>query len=84
MGVERDPVTARIAQLLHPSAQIINERLQNAALPAHSMDAVIGNVPFGGDTGLRPDRAQGRRQEPAQLLHLAVRSGPCGPAAWLS
>ena len=47
MGVERDPVTARIAQLLHPAARIINERLQNAALPAHSVDAVIGNVPFG-------------------------------------
>jgi N12 class adenine-specific DNA methylase len=46
-GVERDPATARIAQLLHPSAQIINQRLQDAALPAHSVDAVIGNVPFG-------------------------------------
>lgn len=46
-GVERDPVTARIAQLLHPSAQILNQQIQNAALPAHSMDAVIGNVPFG-------------------------------------
>ncbi len=46
-GVERDPVTARIAQLLHPPAQIINQRLQDAALPAHSADAVIGNVPFG-------------------------------------
>jgi N12 class adenine-specific DNA methylase len=46
-GVERDPVTARIAQLLHPSAQIINQPIQNARLPAHSMDAVIGNVPFG-------------------------------------
>jgi len=47
VGVERDPVTARIAQLLHPAARIISERLQNTALPAHSMDAVIGNVPFG-------------------------------------
>lgn len=47
VGVERDPVTARIAQLLHPAAQIINQPMQNAALPAHSMDAVIGNVPFG-------------------------------------
>jgi N12 class adenine-specific DNA methylase len=45
-GVERDPVTARIAQLLHPSALIINEPLQNAGLRAHSMDAAIGNVPF--------------------------------------
>ena len=47
IGVERDPVTARIAGLLHPQAEIVNERLQNAALPAHSVDAVIGNVPFG-------------------------------------
>src|SRR5579859_7013627 len=46
-GIERDPVTARIAQLLHPSARIINQQLQCAALPAHSVDAVIGNVPFG-------------------------------------
>ncbi|HVB46454.1 MAG TPA: tyrosine-type recombinase/integrase [Streptosporangiaceae bacterium] len=46
-GVERDPVTARIAALLHPGAAILNERMQNAALPAHSMDAVLGNVPFG-------------------------------------
>jgi len=45
-GVERDPTTARIAALLHPQAEIVNERLQGAALPAHSMDAVIGNVPF--------------------------------------
>jgi N12 class adenine-specific DNA methylase len=47
IGVERDPVTARIAGVLHPQAQIVNERLQDAALPAHSVDAVIGNVPFG-------------------------------------
>jgi len=47
IGVERDPVTARIAGLLHPQADIVSERLQNAALPAHSVDAVIGNVPFG-------------------------------------
>ena len=45
-GVERDPTTARIAALLHPQAEIVSERLQSAALPAHSMDAVIGNVPF--------------------------------------
>jgi N12 class adenine-specific DNA methylase len=47
IGVERDPVTAWIAQLLHPAARIVNERLQDAALPAHGVDAVIGNVPFG-------------------------------------
>jgi N12 class adenine-specific DNA methylase len=47
IGVERDPVTARIAQLLHPEARIVNKRLQDAALPSHSVDAVLGNVPFG-------------------------------------
>ena len=47
VGVERDPTTARIAQLLHPDARIINARMENAALPAHILDAVIGNVPFG-------------------------------------
>jgi SAM-dependent methyltransferase len=50
-GVERDPVTARIAQLLHPAALILAQPLQQAALPAHSADAVIGNVPFS-DTGV--------------------------------
>jgi N12 class adenine-specific DNA methylase len=46
-GIERDPTTARIAQLLHPDAQILNARMESAALPAHVLDAVIGNVPFG-------------------------------------
>jgi N12 class adenine-specific DNA methylase len=46
-GIERDPTTARIAQLLHPDAQILNARMETAALPAHVLDAVIGNVPFG-------------------------------------
>ncbi len=61
VGVERDPVTARIAHLLHPSAQIINQPLQNAALPAHSMDAVIGNVPFGDVPVYDPTAPSSRR-----------------------
>jgi len=46
-GVERDPTTAGIAALLHPDAQIINSRLQEAGLQSNSVDAVLGNVPYG-------------------------------------
>ncbi|MFE7446243.1 hypothetical protein ACFU7X_37995 [Streptomyces chartreusis] len=46
-GVERDPTTAGIAELLHPDAQIINARLQDAGLQSNSVDAVLGNVPYG-------------------------------------
>ncbi|WP_374987185.1 hypothetical protein [Streptomyces fradiae] len=46
-GVERDPTTAGIAALLHPDAQIINARLQDAGLQSNSVDAVLGNVPYG-------------------------------------
>lgn len=46
-GVERDPTTAGIAALLHPGAEIINARLQDASLQSNSVDAVLGNVPYG-------------------------------------
>ncbi|MEV6147036.1 DEAD/DEAH box helicase family protein [Streptomyces sp. NPDC051992] len=46
-GVERDPTTAGIAALLHPDAEIINARLQDAGLQSNSVDAVLGNVPYG-------------------------------------
>jgi N12 class adenine-specific DNA methylase len=47
VGVERDPTTARIAELLHPGAKIIASEFESAAVPGRSADAVIGNVPFG-------------------------------------
>ena len=46
-GVERDPSTAAIAAALHPAASIQAKRFEEASLPSASMDAVIGNVPFG-------------------------------------
>ncbi|WP_406707173.1 hypothetical protein OH749_31285 (plasmid) [Streptomyces albidoflavus] len=46
-GVERDPTTAGIAALLHPDAEITNARLQDAGLQTNSVDAVLGNVPYG-------------------------------------
>jgi len=79
MGVERDPATARIAALLHPQAEIVNERLQNAALPAHSMDAVIGNVPFSEAAVYDPTAPKAVTKN----LHnycIWGRCGPCGQA----
>jgi N12 class adenine-specific DNA methylase len=47
IGVERDPTTAAIAGLLHPGATIHARRLEETPLASHSVDAVLGNVPFG-------------------------------------
>lgn len=46
VGVERDPVTARIAAALHPEARIITAALEETPLRAGSFDLAIGNVPF--------------------------------------
>jgi N12 class adenine-specific DNA methylase len=45
-GVERDPVSARIAQLLHPHARILNAPLERTSLPPAGFDLAVGNVPF--------------------------------------
>lgn len=47
IGVELDSTTAAISRALYPSATIRNESFADTRLPAGSMDAVIGNVPFG-------------------------------------
>ena len=54
-GVELDPVTARIAALLHPRANIINQDFARTELPQH-FDLAIGNPPFS-DRTVRSDRA---------------------------
>lgn len=46
-GVEIDPVSAKIAQYLHPSADIQLTGFEKAELEENSFDVVIGNVPFG-------------------------------------
>jgi N12 class adenine-specific DNA methylase len=45
-GVERDPVSARIAALLHPDARIITAPLERVSLPPAGFAAAVGNVPF--------------------------------------
>ncbi len=63
-GVEIDPVTAGIAKLLHPGANIINAPLERTALRLASFDAVVGNVPFAEVTPYDPmfpsDEADGQ------------------------
>lgn len=46
IGVECDPITARLAAAVAPDARIINTKYEQAVL-ARDFDAVIGNVPFG-------------------------------------
>lgn len=53
-GVERDPVSARIARLLHPQARIVNAPLERVSLPPARFDAAIGNVPFADVTPYDP------------------------------
>ena len=45
IGVELEPITARIAALLHPEAEIRNEGFETTRLPM-DVDLVVGNVPF--------------------------------------
>ncbi|HEX4607631.1 MAG TPA: hypothetical protein VH092_05435 [Urbifossiella sp.] len=44
IGVELDSLSARIARLLHPHADIRTENFRDSKLP--QLDAVLGNVPF--------------------------------------
>ena len=46
IGVELEPLSGRIARLLHPGADIRIQDLQDARIPDGSVDAAIGNVPF--------------------------------------
>lgn len=45
-GVEVDATSARVASLLHPTAEIIAGRLEDTVLRDSYYDAVVGNVPF--------------------------------------
>ncbi|HKT04655.1 MAG TPA: DEAD/DEAH box helicase family protein, partial [Rugosimonospora sp.] len=57
-GVELDPTTAAIAAALHPHASILAESFAATRLETGSIDAVVGNVPFG-DLRLHDKRDNG-------------------------
>src|SRR3990167_5269121 len=46
VGVELDPITARIAQKLYPNADIRAQGYQDARLPDNFFDLIVSNVPF--------------------------------------
>ena len=46
VGVELDPVTAKLATALHPTATVVSESLVDHEPPIDLYDAAIGNVPF--------------------------------------
>lgn len=46
-GIEIDPLTADIARLLYPDANIRRQGFEQAKLPNDGFDLVISNVPFG-------------------------------------
>lgn len=46
-GVELDPTTARIAQLLYPQADIRATGFESTDFPDDFFDVAVGNVPFG-------------------------------------
>ena len=46
VGVEKDPMTAQIAHLLNPQAQVRLEGFETTTVPQGSFAATIGNVPF--------------------------------------
>lgn len=46
-GVELDSISARIAKLLYPKAEIINDGFEKTKFQDNFFDVMIGNVPFG-------------------------------------
>ncbi len=54
VGIELDPTTASIAQLIHTDAEIRNESFTDTRLEGDGFDLAIGNVPFGDITPYDP------------------------------
>lgn len=46
-GIEIDPLTARLASVLYPDAEIRVQAFEDATLPTNRFDLAVGNVPFG-------------------------------------
>ena len=46
VGVEVDPTTAGISQMVYPQARILTESFADTVLDGDGFDAVVGNVPF--------------------------------------
>jgi predicted RNA methylase len=62
IGVEKDPVTGRIARALHPQADFRIEGFEDTRVPSETFDLVIGNVPFGNFHLVDPLHNRARRK----------------------
>ena len=49
-GVEIDPVSAQIAQILNPDANIVNKDIRDCFISEDAWSAVVGNVPYDSGT----------------------------------
>lgn len=47
VGVEQDPISAEISQLLYPEATILNTGFEDVPAADNTFTSAIGNVPFG-------------------------------------
>ncbi len=72
-GVEVEPVTAAIAALLHPHAQILHESFADTHTPDGTFDLAIGNVPFGDIVLHDPRDNRGRHAIHNHFLLKALR-----------
>ncbi|HXA27633.1 MAG TPA: helicase-related protein [Candidatus Angelobacter sp.] len=80
-GLERDPVSARIARVLHPAASITTGALETMPLREGEYEAAIGNVPFA-DIGIYDPTCPRRFTLHNYFLWRAVRAlRPGGIAA---
>jgi N12 class adenine-specific DNA methylase len=55
MGIEREPFSASVAQIRHPSARIITSPFEKVSIVNDSFDLVVGNVPFSSVRVYDPD-----------------------------
>lgn len=62
IGVELDPISAKVAEMLHPEATIYNQGFEDFVLQHGEFDLAIGNVPFGAtplwdqNLGIKPQK----------------------------
>jgi len=84
-GIEYDPVTARVARLVHPEAQVRCEDYARSRLTGH-FDLVIGNPPFS-DRVVRADpvtRTLGLRLHDYFIARSIARLRPGGIALFVT
>lgn len=72
VGVEADPITARIAQLLYPDADVRSEGFERSRLAPGSFDLAVGNVPFAKVALFDPVHNRGRHSMHNHFIVKAV------------